>query len=920
MRLFKAWKGSDSEGVLRESADILEVLLKALDHCGWTLDDLLKERARRLTQGGGFSKGILLQDDRMRSASDLEVNTSPGFIFSPLNADGLLDLIKLELTHSESAWIASAFFSPAILNLLLRDFSMFVEQGKALRVLLSTMGNINRPEHLSHLQNSIPGIQVKVFHPREIPFDQAPPNFHPKIYLFRRFDGQGSLVIGSANFTEAGFRKNIEWSYFSSGEINLPFGELSPFEEALRVFNLYWHEMSVEVTDDFLAAYRKRFRLASPLRFLTGARDLDDSTAESLFEPQEGFVTSSKDRIQPNEPQKEALENLERFRTQGVRKAAIIAATGIGKTYLAALDFVQSRGRTLLFIAHRENLLHHARESFRRVLEDESFGDILGGGRDGLIPSSSVFAMIQTLSRSEHLERFSPQAFDYIVIDEFHHSEAYSYRKVLDHFNPGFFLGLTATPERMDGRDVLAFCDYNIAYELRLMEAVDRGWLAPFQYYAIYDSTNYDEITWRGTRYDDEELSRALENDTRTAIIATNLKKFLPSGPKIKCIAFCSSVSHARYTAKELSGTHGISSVALTGEDSESVRNSRIRSLQDDGHSLQIICTVDVFNEGIDIPDLTHVLFLRPTQSFTVFLQQLGRGLRLNQGKEFLVVIDLVGNFRRSHVAQLALRGYTSLEQFANDSAERKQLNSLPDACYLDVDIEVKRIWDEEIRRIVSGELTKDERLKALYLEIREDLDDVAPGLLDFVGNSHQIDPYVFIRHFGGWLRTRLYCDGFLNDTEQALLDTPAEEFLKHIEMDLKPVRSFKMVVLLTVLNLPGIEWAIKDIAKGFHHYYLAHPNRIGDYEELARFTDPEQFPLNRVIAKLKQMPLNFLSNKDSDFFILQRKTGTFRLKSGLAEYWNQGAFKSMVRERVEFGLIRYFARSSAEAEDFSTS
>jgi superfamily II DNA or RNA helicase len=400
-------------------------------------------------------------------------------------------------------------------------------------------------------------------------------------------------------------------------------------------------------------------------------------------------------------------------------------------------------------------------------MREPDFGSIPGGGNGRVHDGRAVFAMVQTLGRKKNLRDFAPGAFDYIVIDEFHHGMAASYRRIIDYFQPRFFLGLTATPERMDGRDVLALCDYNIAYEVRLLDAVDRGWLSPFQYFAVYDETDYEQIAWRGTRYDEAELDQALLRDTRTAIIAHNLKKYLPSSGKIKALAFCNTVAHARYTAERLRRDHSIAAVALTGESDDDFRTETISRLRDENDPLEVICTVDIFNEGIDIPELTHVLFLRPTQSFTIFLQQLGRGLRRAPGKNFLVAIDFVGNFRKVHVAPLALAGFTSVEQYAEACRVKgcgEIGEQIPAGCYLNADTDVQRIWDKEIRRIVEGDSSREERLKALYLEVRGDLGESSPTLLDFLGNPHDVDPYLFIRSFGGWLRAKLYCEGDLSD------------------------------------------------------------------------------------------------------------------------------------------------------------
>lgn len=426
---------------------------------------------------------------------------------------------------------------------------------------------------------------------------------------------------------------------------------------------------------------------------------------------------------------------------------------------------------------------------------------------------------------------------------------------------------------------------------------------------------DYEQIPWRGTHYDPEELTAALTNDTRTAILARNLKRYLPSFGKVKALAFCGSVAHARYTAHRLSTKHGIPAVALTGDTPEEERNRAIRKLRDDSDPLQVICAVDIFNEGIDIPELTHVLFVRPTQSFTVFLQQLGRGLRRADKKNFLVVIDFVGNFRRTHVARLALHGFASEEEFVE--ASRNGPNGtprLPKGCFIDVDTEVRRIWDEEIRKILRGQLSVSERLKWLYLEIKESLGGQSPSLVDLIANSRGIDPQRLINHFNGWLRTKLYCGEALSEFETSLLDTPGEEFFLHLEKDLNPTKSYKMVVLKSLRDMRGTRWPIEGIAQKFLGYYVRHPDKMNDYEELSAHPDPRKFHLKKVVAKLRAMPLHYLSNTENDHFIFDKRAGLFELKTRIVPYWEKPEFLEMVRERVDYVLMRYFQR---RADDF---
>ncbi len=893
-RLYEAWRQEDPGTILARSADTLAAILAGLRLHGFDKDSLIAQMETRNLYGG-YTEG------------------SPSLLFTPGDAGRMVDLVKRELEKSDRVWVASAFYSPGVINLLISSFIRFMETGGELKILTSTMGNFNRPDYLVHLRDTVPGIRVRVYHPRNIPFDKAPPPFHPKAWLFRHRDGKGAILIGSSNFTEAGFLKNVEWNYFSANEVNIRFEQTSPFEGALSEFTRHWDLESVEISDEFLSAYRNRWQMPD-----IGRRDVFDPPAENWSKAPEALNPTGA-TITPNPAQTEALLNLSRMRSRGIKKASVIAATGVGKTHMAAFDYKESGLTKILFIAHRENILLKARDTFRSVLKDDAFGVLLGAGRDTQNGSQAVFAMIQTLSRQENLDRFSQEHFDYLVIDEFHHGMAPTYLKTITHFNPRFLLCLTATPERMDGRDVLRLCDYNVAYEVRLLDAVDKGWLCPFQYFAVYDETDYRQITWRGTHYDDTELTKALSNDTRTGIIATNLKKYLPSFGKIKALAFCSSVSHARYTAQRLTVDHGIEAMALSGDSPGNERTAALARLETETDPLKVICTVNIFNEGVDIPGLSHVLLLRPTQSFTVFLQQLGRGLRNAPDKEYLVVIDFVGNFKKAHVAPLALSGYTSIQEFVVDGATAFRAEdpgfTLPQGCFLDPDLKAKRIWDREIRTILDGNIPVEERLKALYTDIRADLEGASPSLTDFLDNAYRMDPYIFVRHFGNWLRTRLACEGTLSKKELALLDTPGEAFLTHLESGLRRVKSYKVVVLTSLLEMPGSRWDLDAIAVAFYRFYLQHPDKRFDYDELAASSDPETFPLTKVKAKLLQMPLHYLSNKDNDWFLLDREKGTFALKPEVVPYWEDPFFRELVADRVKFAMVRYFSRKARIAE-----
>jgi superfamily II DNA or RNA helicase len=333
-----------------------------------------------------------------------------------------------------------------------------------------------------------------------------------------------------------------------------------------------------------------------------------------------------------------------------------VAATGTGKTVVAALDYRQLRERaggdlSLLFVAHREEILRQSLATYRAVLRDGSFGEIHGGGR--VAEGKHVFAMIQSL-QAERIEAMDPRAFDVIVVDEFHHAAAASYERLLERMEPRELLGLTATPERLDGRDVTKWFGGRTAVELRLWEAIDEGFLVPFQYFGVADDTDLSTVTWRRGRYATEELSNLYSNDDRrVATLLEAVRRLVHEPERMRALGFCVSVEHARFMARKLAEA-GLESVALSGEDDPATR-SRVLDRLARGE-LRCVFSVEVLGEGVDVPDVDCLLLLRPTESATLFTQQLGRGLRKALNKSHLTVIDLIGQHRREFRFEERLR------------------------------------------------------------------------------------------------------------------------------------------------------------------------------------------------------------------------------------------------------------------------
>ena len=899
--------------IVNESADLLELMDAILMRHGISWDEVFSRRAVKREQSGAFEKQLMLHATAT-SRETAELGTRKASLPQLLTFNsviGLVDVIKRELADADALHVASAFYSRGMLNLLLDPFRDFLQRGGRLRLLTSVMGNFNNPADLMHLKSQLPRIEIRIFYPLSrngnADFTQEPPPFHIKSFLFEKPTGSHSIIVGSSNLTQSGLTRNHEWNYFSNGETNLLFqNNLSAFQFARKEYEEYWSDSSVPVDDRFLNAYLPRWQKAKELR-LAVAKEMSRA-----------FQSAAA----PRPAQVAALQSLAERRRQGVARTTVIAATGLGKTYLAAFDFKQSGMGTVLFIAHREGILSSAMQTYRTVLQDASFGALLSGESKPSGNGGSLFAMVQTLSQPGTLAGYASDGFDYIVIDEFHHAEADSYRRILEKFRPKFLLGLTATPERMDGRDVLKICDYDVAFETRLFDAIENRWLVPFQYFAIHDKTDYSSLRWTSHGYLESELDSVLMQDTRAELVFRNLCKFLPATGKIKALAFCSSKSHAQYMSRkfnELGRAAGMTSACLLGDSTPQQRADAMHRLQDEKDPLQIICSVDIFGEGIDIPAVSHVLFLRPTQSFTVFLQQLGRGLRQLPEKDYLVALDFVGNFRQSYVAPLALRGYTGTEQYRSAKRGDKAESSLPTACYVSADTEVQRIWDAEIRRVLPP-ANRVEMLRELYLDLRSSLGQ-SPGLTDFFANPAAHDPYLFLKEKklgGNWLRTKAFMDD-LTEFEKTLLNTPAEQFLQHLEKELSPVKSYKMVVLKSLLALGGVEWPVEEIARLFLAYYLGNRERLSDYDDLAKEAEPTLFPVSKVAAHLVRMPLKKLQNTGGEFFDLDRRNRVFRIRQEYQGYWATPDFRLLVADRVEFGLARYFHlkdRSSTVSPD----
>ena len=656
---------------------------------------------------------------------------------------------------------AVAFIKATGLRLLLPDLHgtlaspiQTANRPARLRVVTSDYLDITDPDALRLLlllQEK--GAQVRVY-------EAANSSFHLKAYLFARYAESGQLhgtaFIGSSNISRQALQDGLEWNY----RIDYPGDD--GFLEAQRQFEgLFRHPRTVPLTDAWIERYEAR-RITPPQAVAPGSQEQE-----------------APPRATP--VQLAALAALQATRGQGFRRALVVLATGLGKTWLAAFDAEQVGARRVLFVAHREEILEQAAETFLRIRPKSRVGFYVGQRRD--VEVDVLCASVQTLSRSSHLERFLPGHFDYLVIDEFHHAAAATYRRLLSYFTPRFLLGLTATPDRTDQSDILSLCDDNLVFTHDLFAGIDCGLLAPFHYYGIYDdSVDYREIPWRNGRFDPEQLANKLATLARARHA---LREWRQRGQQ-RTLAFCMSIRHAEFMAAHFLQAGVAAAAAYSG--SSMSRGDALAQLRD--RRLWVIFSVDLFNEGVDLPAIDTVMMLRPTESKVLFLQQLGRGLRKTTEKERLVVLDFIGNhhsFLHKPAALLNVgASYRQLAEFARQVEQQRLV--LPAGCFVNYDLQLI-----EFLKSLDGKGTEKE-----YAALKEGLGR-RPSLSEFYRSGANVQ--TMRRQFGSWFEL-LQAMGDLTQAESAAA-TLQLPFLREVEAT-RMTRSFKMVMLEALQELGG--------------------------------------------------------------------------------------------------------------------
>ncbi|MCI9036023.1 MAG: DEAD/DEAH box helicase, partial [Lachnospiraceae bacterium] len=646
---------------------------------------------------------------------------------------------------------------------------------------------------------------------------------------------------------------------------------------------------SIVIDDDELIRYSKNWHKPAVSKDLAKYDNLEEDVhtkVESLFQPRGAQI--------------EALYALEDSRSEGATKGLVQAATGVGKTYLAAFD--SAKYERVLFVAHREEILKQAAISFKNVRHSDDYGFFYGKQKD--TDKAVIFASVATLGRNEYLTEdfFAPDYFDYVIIDEFHHAVNEQYQRIVKYFRPQFLLGLTATPERMDGKNIYEICDYNVPYVISLKEAINKGMLVPFHYYGIYDETDYSSLHLVKGRYDEKELNETYIGNTKRYDL---IYKYYMKYRSKRALGFCCSRQHAEEMAKEFC-KRGIEAVAVysnaDGEFSED-RDKAIEKLKK--QEIKMIFSVDMFNEGVDIAALDMVMFLRPTESPIVFLQQLGRGLRISKGKEYLNVLDFIGNYEKAGRAPLLLSG-------GKDLGEKSACNyadiEYPDDCIVDFDMRLIDLFKELEKKSLSVK----ERIKQEFYRIKELLDGKVPSRIELFTYLDD-DIYQYCMKHAKENPFRRYME-FLNEMHELSVDEEVvysgmgREFLSLIETtDMQKV--YKMPILYSFYNDGDIRLAVKDedVLAAWKTFFDNGTN-WKDFAADISYADYKAMTDKQHLSKAKSMPIKFLKASGKGFFI-EKDGYAIAIRDDLEEIIRNDAFKRHMKDILEYRTMDYYRR-----------
>lgn len=793
----------------------------------------------------------------------------------------LLFQLLASMRRAQSIDFIVSFLMESGVKELISGLEEAADRGARIRILTGNYLGITQPSALYLLKHRL-GEKVDLRF-----YNDKNRSFHTKSYIFH-YESYSDIFIGSSNVSQSALTSGIEWNYCFSSRT-----EPENYQKFYETFEDLFEYHSIRVDDKVLLDYSRNWHQPSIQKDLERYESREDEDTDDAIQP----------LYQPRGAQIEALCALENCRAEGANKGLVQAATGIGKTYLAAFD--SREYGSVLYVAHRREILDQAAQTFRNVRESDDIGFF--DGREKCHDRSVIFASVATLGNPEYLneENFSRDQFDYVVIDEFHHAVTSQYRRIVEYFKPQFLLGLTATPDRMDGKNIYEICDYNVPYELSLRDAINKGMLVPFRYYGIYDDTDYTGIHRVRGKYDEKELNETyIGNVRRYDLIFRNYMKY---GSE-RALGFCCSRAHAEEMAEEFS-RRGVPSAAVysdaAGEYSMD-REEAVRRLK--SGEIKVIFSVDMFNEGVDIPDADMVMFLRPTESPVVFLQQLGRGLRKSRGKEYLTVLDFIGNYEKAGNVRYLLTGESGNPRARSGSDERKiTRDSYPDGCQVDFDLQLIDLFSEmdrkhlRVKDQIREEYNRTEEVlghRPSRLELFTCMDDDVYALCVNHSQDNIFKNYLDFLHEAG----RLLPD------EQDLYEGIGREFL-HLLETTSMTKVYKMPVLKTFYNGGNIRMAVteQELLASWKKFFGNGMN-WKDLKAGCTWSDYQKISDQEHLKNIMQNPVKFLLKSGRGFFV-SREGYALALNESLRDAAKDPAFARHMGDIIDYRTMDYYQR-----------
>ena len=785
------------------------------------------------------------------------------------------------MKKAESVDIIVSFLMESGVRMLLKELEHTLKRGAKIRILTGNYLGITQPSALYLIKRKL-GDRVDLRF-----YCEKGRSFHPKSYIFHYTD-YSELYIGSSNISRSALTSGIEWNYrFSSQK------DPENYKEFFRTFEDLFANHSIIIDDKELKRYSQNWHRPAV------AKDLDRYD----FTESETNDTKIKSLYEPRGAQIEALCALEDTRAEGAQKALIQAATGIGKTFLAACD--SKKYEKVLFVAHREEILKQAAVSFQNVRNSKDYGFFMGAEK--CTDKPLIFATVASLGKPEYLNEkyFAPDYFNYVVIDEFHHAVNDQYRRIVEYFRPQFLLGLTATPERMDGKNIYEICDYNVPYEISLKDGINKGMLVPFHYYGIYDETDYTKLHIVKGKYAEEELNRTyIGNAYRHELI---YKYYCKYGSR-QALGFCCSRKHAEEMAKEF-GKRGIPSAAVYSNADGEFSMDRAEAIEKlKNGEIKVIFSVDMFNEGVDIPLVDMVMFLRPTESPVVFLQQLGRGLRRNKGKEYLNVLDFIGNYEKAGRVRYLLTGKNKTGKETYYPADKADY---PDDCFVDFDMRLIDLFAEMDKK----QLTIKEQIRNEYFRIKE-LFGKQPTRMDLFTYMDDDVYQMAVTHsnenpFKKYLKYLEELDE-LTDEQKKFSQGIGKDFINLLE-NTNMSKVYKMPVLMAFYNHGNVRMEVSEaeLLESWKEFFSTGTNWKDldtgiTYEEYCKISDKEH------IKKIIQMPVKFLLKSGGGFFV--KKEGVvLALRDEMGEMVKNPVLAEQMKDVIEYRAMDYYRRRYKE-------